>query len=289
MLFLKQVSKNMTTPQKNTAVMFLKVFYGICLVWWVVMFVAGQQDQSSNYYFALVFGLLPLFGGAFGIVNSKKWGMLSSVFGRALFFTSAGLVTWGIGQVIFSYYNLFLNVEIPYPSVADAVFILSWPLWAIGIANLWKASGVKYGLRTRTGKIILWIIPTLLAFLSYYLLVIVARGGSLDFSGNDGLKVFFDLAYPIGTLVILTMTTLVYGLSQNHLGGMFRRPVYLLLFGFVLNYIADFAFSYTTTLGTFYSANWVDLLFVTTMFILSLAVARMQPPVLDGNSVDNHN
>ena len=104
---------------------------------------------------------------------------------------------------------------------------------------------------------------------SYYLLIVIARGGSLDFSDSGALKIFFDLAYPIGDIVILTLATLVYGLSFKYFGGQFKFGIYILLLGFILNYFADFAFSYTTTVETFYPGGAADLLFTMAMIALS--------------------
>ena len=270
----------MPLQEKNIANIVLTLVYVALVLWWVLMFLNGNSNESHNYMFAISFAIVPLLGGIFGFANSAKWGMLKSSLGKGLFFISLGLITWALGQIIFSYYNIFLNVEIPYPSVADASFILSWPLWGIGVFHLSRATGARYGLKSGAGKAILVLFPILIAVLSYYLLVVVARGGQFDFAGSSGLKVFFDLAYPIGDVVILTIATVIYGLSHDHLGGRFKTPIYLLLAGFILNYVADFSFSYTTTLGSFFSANWVDLLFMTAMFILGRSIVLIRPPVV---------
>lgn len=242
---------------------------------------AGVPTAPYSYIFAFLYGLIPLAGGIMGLSKARKWGMFGSLMGKALFFLSVGLITWGIGEAIWSYYNFFLDQEIPYPSLADASFMLSWPLWAIGTFYLSHATGLKYALKQRSGRFLAFAIPIFAAAVTYYLLVVVARGGSFEFEGGAA-KVFFDLGYPIGDAVILALALLVYGLSFRYLGGRFKWPVLLLLFGFVLNYIADFGFSYTTTVGTFYNGNWVDLIFATAMFFLSFAVNSFD--IADGTS-----
>ncbi|HSW96758.1 MAG TPA: hypothetical protein VLF89_02955 [Candidatus Saccharimonadales bacterium] len=246
--------------------------YYICLLgWWVLIQFYKVTDQSINIVFAFSYGLIPLLGGGLGLFRSKDWGFLKSVLGKALFFFSLGLITWGIGECIWSYYTIFLKVEIPYPSWSDAGFIISWPLWAIGVYHLSHATGAKYGLKRTPGQLFLFILPILIAIISYYLLVIVARSGSIT-SGGGPLKIFFDLAYPIGDAIVLTIALLVYGLSFKYLGGRFKWPVIITLFGFIFNYAADFGFSYTTTVGTFYNGGLVDLLFTTAMFVLSFGI-----------------
>lgn len=246
--------------------------YLVMLVWWFIIFLIGVKDTTTNYLYGLLLGVLPLGSGLLGFSAARRWGFLSSSLGRAVFFLSLGIIMWGIGTIIFAYYNLVLQVEVPYPSLADVAYIISWPLWGWGMINLSKATGAKYGLRFSKGKLYLFLVPIAVIIFSYYLLVVVARGGWFDFDGASFLKMILDIAYPVGDVVILTLATLIYGLSYVYLGGKYKKAIYIILAGFVVNYLADFAFSYTTTMETFYVGGWVDLLFTITMLLLSLGV-----------------
>lgn len=255
-------------PNISTKILGLSLV--VAIIWW---FLLASEATLSNYLFTLFEGLIPLWGGLYGLYLGKKWGFLKSAVGRAVTFLSLGLISWATGTMIFvGYYNLIANVEIPYPSVADAAYIISWPLWSIGMINLSRATGAQYALRNKLGKLVLIVIPIIAIFLSYYLLIAVARAGSIDFSDSGLLKIFFDLAYPIGDIIILTLAVLIYGLSLKYFGGRYRFGIYILLLGFVLNYFADFTFSYTTTVETFYPGGAADLLFTLAMIALSYGV-----------------
>ncbi len=249
---------------------FLLGFYLCSILIWLILFTYNIRYHQTNNFFALAEGIIPVVGGILGYFEAKKWGMFKSAMGKAVSFLSLGLITWGVGEIIYTYYTVFLNIEVPYPSWADASFILSWPLWTLGVFFLSKATGAKFGLKSLTGQIQVILIPLIAIAISYYLLIIVARGGVIDLDLSAGVpKVFFDLAYPIWDVVIITMALVVYGLSFKYLGGMYKWPVLITLFGFLVNYFADFGFSYTTTIGTHYNGNWVDLLFTSAMFVLS--------------------
>lgn len=250
---------------------FLLVYFASMVLWWLVIFLTDQKDSPMNFQFVLAYGLIPFFGGLLGIFKARQWGLFKSSLGRALFFLSCGLITWSGGETIWSYYNLVLHVEIPYPSWADASFIVSWPFWIMGVYFLSSATGAKFGLKKKSGQLQLVLIPLVAIAVSYYLLVIVARDGSWT-SGGGLLKVFFDFAYPILDIVILTEALLVYGLSLKFLGGRFKWPVRIILLGFVVNYFADFLFSYMTTIETYFNGSYPDLLFAIAMFLLSLGV-----------------
>lgn len=255
----------------NKVLYFLSFYYFFIVVWWFILLFTSQKHGLNNFLFVFVYGLIPFCGGVFGLMNSKRWGLFHSAMGKALFFLSLGLITWSGGETIWSYYNIVLNVSVPYPSWADASFIISWPFWIAGVIYLSIATGAKYGLRSKHGKIQLLLVPILAFIISYYLLVTIARQGILT-DGNGALKIFFDIAYPVLDVIVLVTAALVYGLSFRFLGGRFKLPVILLLFTFVINYFADFSFSYTTTVGTYYNGNYSDLLFATAMFILSFGV-----------------
>ncbi|OGZ63874.1 MAG: hypothetical protein A3A98_01130 [Candidatus Staskawiczbacteria bacterium RIFCSPLOWO2_01_FULL_40_39] len=257
--------------------------YVLAVVMVVFLYVSGiQTSLLNNLYGVLFLGFIPLIGGLNGLILSKHWGYFKSAIGKSIIFLSLGLISWGLGTYIFSgVYNFLLGVAVPYPSIADVGYILSIPLWIMGVLQLAKATGAKYGLRSLKGKSLLLIIPILVIGISYYLLITVARDGVIDTSDSEILKLFFDFAYPVGDLLILTVVTLVYSLSYRYLGGIFKNAVYLILLGFILMYLADFAFSYTTTTETFYPANWVDLLFTTAMFIIVLGVSQFTPKTVN--------
>ncbi|MBI1838842.1 MAG: hypothetical protein HYR95_00875 [Candidatus Colwellbacteria bacterium] len=194
------------------------------------------------------------------------------LFGRGIFFFSAGVIAWGMGSVIYGYYNIALEVPVPYPSFGDIGYSLSYFFYAIGLINLGKGIGAGYKLRTLKGKIAIIGIPILGLALTYYMFITVARGGEFGYQTQSLTKLFFDIAYPLGDAVVVIGIVLIYGLSFGVFGGRFRWPVNLLLVGQLLQYFGDFNFSYGTTQGTYYFANWGDLLFVHAVLLIAIGV-----------------
>jgi len=249
-------------------------YYLFVAALWVYFAITGKANSHGDitlggaiYQFAL--GLIPLVGGIHGLTKAKHWGWAKSYVGRAVLFISIGAICWGTGQMLWSlYYNIISKVDIPYPSFADVGYSLSFPFLALGLINLSKATGARLSLKNRAGKIAALVITLIAAGAAYYLLIVVARGGSIDFK-EGGLKLFFDLAYPIGDLVIFLLSLLIYGLSFKYLGGKFKLPTLSILFGLLVLFVGDFTFSYTTTVGSYYNGHWVDLVLPTAwMFIV---------------------
>lgn len=266
---------------RKTFISALTITYLFFLGWFIKLYMTGETEGTENLLTNL-YGIIPLAGGIYGLTIAQHWGGWSSMVGRAVMLLSLGLVTWGIGIAIWLFYNLILQVEIPYPSWADAAFIISWPLWGAGAVFLSRATGAQFGLRNRGGKAMLLFVPLMIIILSYYFLVVLARGGTFELAG-EGLTVFFDLAYPIGDVVILTLATIIYGLSYRYFGGAYRLAIYLILAAFALNYLADFTFSYTTSTETYYNGSLADVLFATTMFVFSVGIALLDARTMQEN------
>lgn len=252
----------------------LAIVYFIGLVGlWAYIQLIGSKSGDLNYWYSFLFGLVPLVGGVIGMFRSKVWGGLRSTLGRAVFFVSLGLVCWGVGESIWSYYNFFENVAAPYPSWADLGFAPSIFFWVIGAGFLSHASGAWLRLkRSWHAKTYTALAIAGLTVLSYYLLVKVARNNTLVPEGETLLKVILDIAYPLGDFLGAILAFLVITLSFKYLGGLYKYAIGAVLLGLGVMYVGDFVFSYTTTVGTYYNADWGDLLLSTGLFLLTYGV-----------------
>lgn len=247
-------------------------FFIFLLVFWILLFLSGSQTGFYNYLYSFLFGLIPLVGGLIAMINSKLWGGLKSAIGKAVFFIGLGLFCWGIGEAIWSYYNFFLGIPAPYPSLADIGFAPSIFFYGLGAAYLSKATGAKFGLRNTYAKIFAVIAPIAILAISYYVLVVFARGGVLVPAGETALKTILDIAYPLGDFVGLTIAVIISGLSFKYFGGKYMVDILAILTGLAVMFFADTVFSYTTTVGTYYNGNLGDLMLTTGLFLLTFGV-----------------
>ncbi len=253
---------------------FLLGYEFVMIIFWIGLQASGIKDLPISLYWGIGINFIPFFGGLFGLYTARHWGFKSAV-GKGILYLSSGLLSWSAGNWIWSYYNFFHHVDVPYPSLADIGYIAAVPLWVAGILHLSKATGAKIGLRKIGGRIYLVFLPIAASIFSYYFLFVIARGSVFDWNPSNMLKLFFDLAYPIGDWVILTQAFLIWGLSFKYLGGLYKWPVFIVLFGFMALFFADFSFSYTTTLSTYYNGNISDLFFTIAFFMISFGVVSL--------------
>jgi len=251
------------------------IYVAAAIFWFLLTVYTGHTNHTAGLYLQIFLFIIPFLGALAGFRNARLWGGFKSAIGKAIVLISLGTLTWSIGMLAWNYFIFVAKIEVPYPSWADAAFILSWPLWTLGVVYLSKATGVKFALRRAEGKILLFVVPIVAIVASYYLLIKVARGGIIDLDASNILKLFFDLFYPIGSAIILAITLTFFSLSRNFLGGKYKVPIIILIIAFLVNYLADFIFSYTTTNETYFNGHFVDFLFVTAMYLLSMYLSLM--------------
>ncbi len=249
-------------------------YFTILVCFWLWLLVTHHKSGDANYWYSFLFGLIPLFGGLVGMFKARIWGGLKSALGKAVFFVSLGLTLWGLGETVWSFYNFFRNVPAPYPSLADLGFAPSIFFWILGTAYLSIATGAWFALkRSKKAKLLMFVVPLIFIIPSYYLQVHVARGGVLVPQQDEGiLKPILDIVYPFGDFLALTLAAVVFTLSYRYFGGLYRRAVSFLLAGLAVMYAGDSIFSWSTTKGTYYNADWGDLTLTLGLFLITYGI-----------------
>lgn len=235
-----------------------------------------QKETVGSNIYQILNTILPLTGGYFGLLTAKKYSGWKSTLGQGIILVSLGMIAWALGQSAWTFYNIHSKIDVPYPSWADVGYLAAIPLWFAGVIKISSAMGVKYQLRKTAGKLTLVTIPVISVLLSYYLLIKVGRGGWPQHDELN-LKVFIDLAYPFGDVLVASVALTIYGLSKDYIGGRFKLPVLFTLVGFIGMYAADFLLAYGTTKGTYYGGSWVDSIYTISLAMIGLGLVKMDP------------
>ena len=242
------------------------VFLGL-FIWWVSIHFRGLTEGWENEYYTTAYSLLALLGGVYGLNYAKKWGGLKSTLGSALTMLSAGLLSQFIGTMLYSYYIFVLGVEVPYPSAGDIVFLISILLYIYGSYLIARISGASFSVQSLRSKIIAIAIPIVILLISY---AVFLNGYHPDWSNL--VVTFLDFGYPIGQAIYLSIALLALLFSKEILGGMMRKTIIMLISALILQFIADFAFSYQYAHSTVYAGDFLDLLYTFSYFIMAIAL-----------------
>ena len=185
--------------------------------------------------------------------------------GWALMGISAGL--WAAGELVWSYYEVVMGVQVPYPSLADAGFLAAVPFAIAGIRSFWGAA------RGTSARWRVWFDGVIVAMA----LVSTAWGFGLRTVWESGSPTLaLDLAYPVGDILIGTVLIL----AIRRATGQQKGRMALLLVGVACYSIADSAFAYLTAEGSFGSVgNVLDTGWFAGFLLIALAAIYPPAPV----------
>jgi len=168
-------------------------------------------------------------------------------------FFAASAASWAVGEVVWSVYEVGLGVSVPFPSAADAGFLVAVPLAVAGVLALTSAPTRL----TSRGEALLAgaIVALSLLFVAWTL----GLGKVYDMSTASPPARMIGLAYPVSDIV--TITVLLLALRRARRSE--RGSLFLLLGGLASAALADSAFAYLTAsgsygeIGSLLDAGWV--------------------------------
>ena len=240
------------------------------------LYVSGYEYHSLGIYTQIPLTIIPVVGGLIGLERFKQWGMFKSMMGKALLFLSLGMIVWGVALGMWTYYY-YVNITLPYPSLADYVFIWSPPLWIIGLVFLSKVVGAPFAFKNPKETLLGLGVGVLVAIVSYYILVVIGHENVLSLPEDTFTQLFFNYAYTAEILVVVVFVGTSYMFSKKYLGGKFKMSVLQLFLGFLIHFFAVFFFVYTITKGTYFNGNIADILFTLAVYLESLGIINLDP------------
>ncbi len=184
----------------------------------------------------------------------------------------AAWVLLGLAPLMFScgdfvYYGVLHSLdEVPYPSAADACWLLTYPLFNAGLVLLARA-------QLRKVRASLWLDGLVGGLGAAALLGAVVLRPVLEMTGGKQSVVLTNLAYPIGDLALLTVLILVFNLHGWRPG----RSWWLLACGPMMLLVADSTYLLQVSSGTYVDGGLLDLAWPVAFVSLALG-AWTEPP-----------
>jgi hypothetical protein len=202
------------------------------------------------------------------------WTASNSVgrFRRGWALMAASAAAWCVGEAVWSIYEVVLGVASPFPSAADAGFLLAVPLAIAGVLFFWTAPrGTAQRWRLVLDAV---TIAIALTFTGWSLGL-----HEVELSPGSVTERAILLAYPIGDILIATILILAIRRATRFQHG----RMLLLLGGLAANAIADSVFAYLTATGTYptllIDAGWV-------VGYLMIALAALWPAKSSDRAAD---
>jgi len=188
-------------------------------------------------------------------------------------FLGAGSAAWAVGEGLWSYYELISGRDTPFPSWADAGFLLFPALALIGLLARPSSAFAGQG-RIRVA------LDALLVSASLVVISWVSALGEVYRAGADTwFAATVALAYPGTDIVLLTVAVIAIAFSRtDHRSGLVTAVV-----GIVFLTVGDSGFAYLTAKGTYGEVNLIDAGWVAGFLTLALAAIWDESTADDGH------
>lgn len=249
----------------------------LAVVSFVIYLLYGtSQDTSHKAGITIIYLIPPIIAViSCGYLLKRFWKSTSKPLFLALFL---GLFLWLMGEITWEIYRWFLGIEIPYPSVADLIWISGYIPFGYFIISLYNRS--KIALKTEM-KIVSFAFASLMTIIIAFLLLEPV----LIYLSNDLVTTFFDLAYPLFDVFLTFFSISILFALLMVKRGLNWLPITL---AFVINVVADLLFSYLTYQEIYFNGHPIDVLWMLAYWIMAYVcyyeagafgfLASMQPP-----------
>lgn len=209
--------------------------------------------------------LVPLAAGAVCLDSARR--QVEARHRRAWRLYGAGAVSWGVGQSVFTWYELVAQVTVPVPSVADVAFLL-YPLLAA--AAIWLVPDVERS-RAQNLRSLLdgLVIGSSLVFVAWALSLrhLWAAGG------GEVAGVVVTTTYVLFDVVLLTMLVLLLPV----VGPGHRRVLVPVVLGTASFTVADLGYVVVTSASEYASGQVFDVGWVLGFLGVAVAASLAHP------------
>lgn len=184
---------------------------------------------------------------------------------NAWMLVTLGMLSYTLADASRSIIEIGLHQH-PFPSIADAFYLATYPLVAMGIF-LMPATPISRWDKSKT--ILDTMIISTTAILLYWLLII---GPSIEAGGDFSLSLLISFAYivyPIMDMVLIF--SLIFLLSRKLAPKVDIRAIFLLAIGLLIMITGDAIYVFQAAQNTYVTGNLLDTLFLAAIVFYGLA------------------
>jgi len=248
--------------QHKLSMMPIMIVLVAAVIWDAILWLMPEKDTVWNFLFNICYATFFLYALFAGLYGAKVLGIKNSL-GKAMLFLGLGAGAYGIATYIWVFYNIVLHVDVPFPSIADAFFLLLSPLMAIGCWNLLGMLRSQVIRRHILESIGIFVAACVVIFGFVYKIEIAK---SIPLLTN-----LINIFYPLGDVILISIAFIVWRTG----GGKLHRGVMILVIGLLLQTIADSIFTLETSTSTYWNGGTSDAMWALAGFVFSLAMINL--------------
>ena len=223
-----------------------------------------RNPQQQIIYSDVVSPLIDVLACAALFIAAKQSFAQSRQLGIAWGLIAFSALVFALGDITWAILELGLS-EPPFPSLADAFYLLYYPLVLAGVLLLPEKPATRGEQIKKVLDVGIVMFAALLGFWNFLM-------GPLFSSNADYpiLQQVILLAYPVGDLVLLwALLRILYRRSDQQEEN--DVPAFLLAISFAVTIVADYIYTYQAFVGTYVSGGLVDISWRAGILLTSLA------------------
>jgi len=194
----------------------------------------APTTEEQEFYGNILNPLTAAVAVAFSIIVVCRQ-KLDGLFGRAYVSLAIGLALWLAAEIIWGYYSVAIQIEVPFPSIADI-------LWLAGYGPLGYHLFTTAKLYRIYAKITKRLVAVSIAVAAFSIVYIFSVVSASELSGSDAtLALGISIAYPVADAVIIIPAVLA--ISNSGRGALTAIP--WIFISWILTTVADSMFGYT--------------------------------------------
>lgn len=183
---------------------------------------------------------------------------------------ATGMTMWAVAEIIWACYEIILGQEVPYPSLADALWAVAYiPLFA-GLWLQYHALGVQAEPRRRVMVLLIYAALALLAC-GLVLWPMFSNPGE-----SSALELFLGVLYPVGDLCLAFIATLsLLVLGRSWLG----RPWLYIVISMLVFAVSDLFYVYADWNGLYAPgenllSGFIDVTYMASYILATIGTYR---------------
>lgn len=233
----------------------------------------GDTHSSLLGYLYLIPPALASIAGFF-LVHTYS---LKSQKGVSMLLITLGILNLFIGELIWAYQQLFLDVEL-FPSIADLFYHLAYPFLLFGFFREVHSAGLSWWDKKNRVPTALTIVLAGVVGLSL-LYFGVFNQYSAD---SSALENFVAATYGIGDIALLTLLVFILKIAFEYRTGKMFRPWLWMTLGVFTMLVADYLYIFLYDpyeLGTGIIFVGLDILWTASYFFFGLSFIKMDKAI----------
>ena len=258
----------MEISEKNEKIFYLIniILMGLFTVIWLIGDILMPEFETANIFQTIIMAIAAGIAGIFCIYLGIRY-KLSTSTGKVWLLIGLGMFGWLIGDIIYSYYELYLD-EPPFPSIADVFYLGAYLPLSLGFIIQTRVLEMEL---KNSEKIMIGIIYSIICIL---VIITVLFLPIQDWYGGEAIpseelpSVIIGALYPIFDLFLLICVMVVLVKLR---GGKINLAWILLIIGFLIMIFADILYNWKeNVIGE--ALNWeiYDLLFLFSYMFISM-------------------